>query len=104
MLGLGIIIGAGLMLAATPVPMRDLKCQTYGVSHKVATSYVLKPPPAEVVYKACPQTTEKACVSSKPENVTQGDLTNTSDTQVNETPKNEHDPRRHRRHRVRRHW
>lgn len=88
MLGLGIIIGAGLMMAATPVPMQDLKCQTYGVSHKVATAYVLKPPPSPVVYKACPQVTEKAEPVSQPE-ITKA-----------EEPK----PVRHRRHRVRRNW
>jgi len=88
MLGLGIIIGAGLTLAASPTPVWNVKCQTYGVSHKVATAYVLKPPPAEVVYKACPQVTEKAEPVSEPE-ITKAD---------------ESKPRRHRRHRVRRYW
>jgi hypothetical protein len=89
MLGFGIIIGAGLMLAATPTPVWNVKCQTYGVSHKVATSYVLRSPPAEVVYKACPQVTEKAEPVSEPEIA-----------KVDEIK-----PRHHRRHhRVRRYW
>ncbi len=92
MLGLGIIIGAGLTLAASPTPVWNVKCQTYGVSHKVVTAYVLKPPPAEVVYKACPQVTEHV------------EQIDTSEKRVEETPKNEHEPRRHRRHRVRRYW
>lgn len=97
MLGLGIIIGAGLMMAAMPVPMQDIKCQTYGVSHKVATAYVLRPPPAEIRYEACPQTTKvEPCVLPKAENDTQPDLSVTDKTQKT---------RRHmRHHRVRRYW
>lgn len=83
------------MIIATPNPADRDACGTYKVINKVATSYVLKPPPAEVVYKACPQTTEKACVTKTPENDTQPELSNTDDTQK---------PRRHRRHRVRRYW
>ncbi len=100
----GIFIGASIAVLTAPIVPAKTDCSVYRVDSRAVTSYVLKPPPAEVIYKACPQTTEKVCVSPKPENVTQGDLTNTSDTQVNEKPKNEHEPRRHRRHRVRRYW
>ena len=87
--------GAAVTMISAPNPADKDACGTYKVRNKVATSYVLKPPPAEVVYKACPQTTEKVCVSPKPESDTQPDLSVTENTQK---------PRRHRRHRVRRYW
>jgi len=102
-LAAGMFIGVGIVFYQIDTP-RSATCETYKVTTKTATAYILKPPPAETIYKACPQTTEKVCVTKTPENVTQSDLTNTSDTQVKETPKNEHEPRRHRRHRVRRYW
>ena len=91
----GAFIGTAIaMLAAPSVPPRS-DCSLYKVDMRTVTSYALKPPPAEIVYKACPQTTEKACVTKAPENDTQPELSNADDTQK---------PRRHRRHRVRRHW
>ena len=89
---LGIIVGAFLAVATAPNPANKEKCETYKVRNKVATAYVLKPPPAEIVYKACPQVTEHV------------EQIDTSDKRVEETPKNEHELRRHRRHRVRRYW
>jgi hypothetical protein len=103
-LAAGMFIGVGIVFYQIDTP-HSVSCGTYKVASKIETAYVLKPPPAEVIYKACPQTTEKVYVTKTPENVTQSDLTNTSDTQVKETPKNEHETRRHRRHhRVRRYW
>jgi hypothetical protein len=86
----GICMGGIGAIMFEPDPVDNDSCGTYKVRNKVATAYVLKPPPAEVVYKACPQTTENI------------DPVNTSEKRVEETPKNEHEPRRHRRHR--RHW
>ena len=45
-------------MIASPNPADKDSCGTYKVRNKVATAYVLKPPPAEVVYKACPQVSE----------------------------------------------
>jgi hypothetical protein len=90
-LGVGVLIGVGIVFYQTDMP-RSETCETYKVARKVQTAYVLKPPAAEVIYKACPQTTKNV------------DSVNTSEKRVEETPKNEHEPRRHRRHRVRRYW
>ena len=84
--------GSAATIISTPNPADKDACGTYKVHNKVATAYVLKPPPAEVVYKACPQVTEHV------------EQIDTSEKRVEETPKNEHEPRRHRRHRVRRYW
>lgn len=84
--------GSAATMIASPTPVNKSACGTYKVMNKVATSYVLKPPPAEIVYKACPQVTEHV------------EQIDTSEKRVEETPKNEHEPRRHRRHRVRRYW
>ena len=91
--GAGIIVGAGFMLVAMPVPGDNKSCLTMHVSKKVATAYVLRPPPAPEPEKIV---VREACVTPKPENVTQPELTNTDDTQK---------PARHRkRHRYRRYW
>lgn len=85
--GIGIGLAATLYDAETP----DMSaCQTYKVAAKPVTAYVLKPPPSPVIYKACPQVTQKVePVAVEPQVVKQ-----------EEEPK----PRRHRRHRVRRYW
>jgi hypothetical protein len=93
MLGLGIIIGAGLTMISVPIPSQGVKCQTYGVTHKVVTAYVLKPPPAPppehiVVKEACPQITERA------ENVSEPEISKADESK----------PRKRRHHRIRRYW
>lgn len=93
--GTGVAVGLVLGFFAAPTPEQTDSCSVFKVDRKPVTSYVLKPPPAEVVYKACPQTTEKVCVTKIPENDTQPELSNANDTQKT---------RRHRRHRVRRYW
>lgn len=89
------LMGAGLAAAvtipATPVPVMNSECQTYRVRQKAVTAYVLKPPPAEVIYKACPQVTQK-CEAPKVEEPTA--------EPVKEAPRRHH--RRHRR--VRAYW
>lgn len=90
------LMGAGLAAAvtvpATPVATMSGECQTYSVRQKAVTSYVLKPPPAEVIYKACPQVTQKVCEPPV-----------ASEEQVDESPKPAR--RHHRRHRrVRAYW
>ncbi len=89
---LGVLIGGVVALMTTPAPQAKVDCETYQVSRKMVTAYVLKPPPSEIIYKACPQVTEHV------------EQIDTSEKRVEETPKNEHEPRRHRRHRVRRYW
>lgn len=86
-LGVGVFIGAGVIFYQVDTPRAD-RCETYKVSRKVATAYVLKPPPAEVVYQACPQITQKI-----------------EEAKVEEPVAELEKPRRHRRHhRVRRYW
>lgn len=92
----GIAVGAIGVLFTTPLPAARGDCAVYSVAHKVATSYVLRPPPSPpadpvIVKEKCPAPS----VSPKAENDTQPDLNATDDTQK---------PRRHRRHRVRRYW
>lgn len=89
----GLVIGVGVVFYQVDTPRAD-KCETYKVRQKPVTAYVLKPPPAEIRYEACPQTTAKAepecqkLSDEKPESIEQTDK-----------------PRRHRRHhRVRRFW
>ena len=81
----GVFIGVAVVFYQVDTPYAD-RCETYKVASKVATAYVLKPPPAEVVYKACPQVTKVEPVA-EPEVVKQ----------------DEPAPRRHRR-KHRRHW
>jgi hypothetical protein len=86
-LAAGIAIGVAVVFYQVDTPRAD-RCETYKVAAKVATAYVLKPPPAEVVYKACPQVT-KVEPAPEPEVVKQEDPV----------------PRHHRHHhRVRRYW
>lgn len=83
----GVFIGAAVVFYDTDTPRNDT-CETYKVNRKIVTSYALKPPPAEVRYEACPQTTVKAEPVSE-----------TIETKAEEPP------RRHKRHhRVRRYW
>lgn len=85
-LAAGIAIGVAVVFYQVDTPRAD-RCETYKVAAKVATAFVLKPPPAEVVYKACPQVT-KVEPAPEPEVVKQ------------EEPA----PRRRKRWRHRRHW
>lgn len=91
---LGIFIGACAVFYQVDTPHAE-KCETYKVSHKTVTAYVMKPPPAPpadpiIVKEACPR------VSQNAENETQTELSNADETQK---------PRHHRRHhRVRRYW
>ena len=54
---IGLALGSALTLYQTKTPQKE-GCELYSVSRKVATAYVLKPPPAEVRYEACPQVTK----------------------------------------------
>lgn len=86
---------AFFFVSAPPIPEKD-GCALYRVDKQPVTAYVLKPPPAEIRYEACPQTTEKLnalelspIVQPKPE----------------EPAVEEEKPREHRRrHRYRRYW
>lgn len=88
-LGVGMLIGVGVVFYQTDMPRAD-KCETYKVSRKVQTAYVLKPPPAQTIYQACPQVTERV------ENVSEPEIAKADESK----------PRRHHRrhHRVRRYW
>lgn len=84
-------------------------CSLYKVDKRPVTAYVLKPPPPEIRYEACPQTTQKMnpfepspivqppkpSVSPKTDDDIQTNLSATDDTQK---------PRRHRHRRYRRYW
>ena len=89
-LGVGFLAGMATWFTQIDAP-KSADCSIPKVSRKVATSYVLRPPPAAVapavIYKACPQV-EKV----EPAKV--------------EEPVVEEKPRRHRRHhrRWRRYW
>jgi hypothetical protein len=84
----GIFIGAFIAVLTAPIVPPKNDCSVYRVDSRAVTSYVLKPPPAEVIYKACPQVTEKV------ESVSEPEVAKADDSK----------PRRHRRHRVRRYW
>lgn len=87
----GMFAGVAVVFYQVDTPRAD-KCETYKVSQKLATAYVLRPPPAEVRYEACPQTTVKAEPVSEP-------IETKAEQPVEEKP------RRHRRHhKVRRYW
>lgn len=94
----GIAIGAIATVVATPFPTNKYECGVYKVRYKTATSYALKPPPAEKIYEACPQTTqkiEKPQALETAENVSEPETTKTDESRS----------RRHKRHhRVRRYW
>lgn len=89
---LGLAMGMGLVFYQVDTPGQQ-GCGVFKVFRKPVTAYVLRPPPAEVRYEACPQVT----VLKKPE------IINTTDERVNEPNVVEEKPRRrHRRHR--RYW
>ena len=84
--GIGIGLAVTLYEAETP----DMSaCQVYRVAAKQVTAYVLKPPPSPVIYKACPQVTERA------ENVSEQEVAKADESKP---------PRKRRHHRVRRVW
>lgn len=85
-LAAGMFIGVGVVFYHVDTPRAD-RCETYKISRKIATAYVLKPPPAEIVYQACPQTTQKI-----------------EEAKAEEPAAEPEKPRRHRRHRIRRYW
>ena len=90
--GAGVGLGCLITGAGTPVPKQSSSCVIPRVSTQTVTAYVLKPPPAPPAEKIV---VREACVTPKPENVSQPELTNTDDTQTK--PK-----RRYRHHRYRR--
>lgn len=91
--GVGVIAGVIICATAEPLPGSINHCEVFKVAHKPVTAFVLKPPPAPAPIE---HVVKEACVSPKPENVTQPELTIADDTQK---------PRRHRRHRRhRRYW
>ena len=57
-LGVGFLAGMATWFTQIDAP-KSANCSIPMVSRKVVTSYVLKPPPAEIRYEACPQTTAK---------------------------------------------
>ena len=87
-LAAGMFIGVGIVFYNVDTP-RAVSCGTYKVATKTETAYVLKPPPAQTIYQACPQVTQKV------ENVTEPEITKAEESKPT---------RRHRRHRVRRYW
>lgn len=87
---LGGFVGIGLCIATSPVPLPKNSCETYFVANKVATSYVLRPPPSEPTSCPAPQLTK--C----PDPVSKEETTKEDDTKAEE-------PKRHRR-RYRRYW
>lgn len=87
----GLAAGIATGFAFAPIPLARPKCETYFVSNKVATSYVLKPPFQPAVEKTV--AIEPETQSTQPENPQEK-----AETKSEETP-----TRRHR-HRSRRHW
>jgi hypothetical protein len=94
--GGGVATGAMFTVLSAPVPHNNSGCGTYLVSHKVATSYALKPPSVpEPEPKACPPVQKcEAQVTQPSENVSNEEITNADDTKQ----------RHHRRHRRYRHY
>ena len=75
MFGVGLLIGTGVTIVTMPPIMKSQKCETYRVSNKVATSYVLKPPHVELEPAKCPVQVTKPC-----ENVISPEVTNNPET------------------------
>lgn len=81
----GFIIGVGISMASMPSSMCTNKSLTYKVSKKVATAYVLKPPPAiptepvkcppAVVKEECPKVENPENLSSPAEATTEPEPT-----------------------------
>ena len=87
----GLAVGFGVSFATMPSAMVKNRCETYLVSKKVATSYVLKPPFQPAVEKVVFKDPEQRTVQQEKE-------TEKVETKDEEAPKRRH----HRRHR--RHW
>lgn len=99
----GAVVGGGavLLFHEDPSAREDHRsCMTYKVSTRSVTSYVLKPPPAEVVYKACPQTT--SLITKASDEVVKEEAKSNDEAKSDEA-KEEEKPRR-KRHRHWRHW
>lgn len=95
---LGMILGLGVIVAS-PQMSSNKKCETYKVSEKVATSYVLKP---VVIKEKCSPVKQEQC-----ENISRQETTTESESISQEEATNikENKPERRRRHRrYRRYW
>ncbi len=84
---MGLFVGVGIVVATVPISTDKNKCETYFVSKKVATSYVLKPPFQPAVEKVVFKDPEPRAVDKETEKVEPKE----------EAPKKRH-YRRHRRH------
>lgn len=93
----GLILGTSVTMATVPSAIKSNHCETYTVSRKVATAYVLRPPPsipAEPV--KCPLAVAPA-VCPAPAQV---DSENKPDVEDVQKPHRRH----HRHHRRRAYW
>ena len=86
----GILMGVVTCSVMAPIPIPKKDCDIYRVANEVATSYVLKAPPAPPAERVI---VKEACVTPTPENVSKPEITNADETQ--EKPR-----RRHRRMRA----
>lgn len=89
---MGTLVGVGLFVATSPMPVSKNSCETYLVSNKVATAYVLRPPPPEPA--VCP----KPQVTKCPDPVISEETAKAEDTQTEERK------RRRKYRRIRRYW
>lgn len=94
-------------VSAPPIPEKD-GCALYKVDKRPVTAYVLKPPPPEIRYEACPQTTQKldpfepSPIVQRP---SETDSQKLSDEKTDNIKQDDPEPRPRRRHRrYRRYW
>lgn len=56
---IGLLTGAAITAVFMPNPPVKEDCSIYKISRDVQTSYVLKPPPPEIIKEACPETPKR---------------------------------------------
>lgn len=86
----GVAIGTIGVLFATPLPAARGDCAVYSVAHKVATAYVLRPPPSPapdpvIVKEKCPAPAVEV-------------INERAETKAEERPRKRRHHRRHRRY------
>lgn len=91
---LSFVLGCFMISLTVPIPKVKNSCETYTISRKEVTSFVLKPPHVEPLI--CPPVaTCPAQVTETPENVTKEEISKETDTKPT---------RRYRHRRVRAYW
>lgn len=63
---IGLVTGAAITAAFIPNPPVKEDCSIYKISREVQTSYVMKPPPPEIIKEACQEAPKCPAAEAEP--------------------------------------